>query len=116
MRRRAEAVPRGIYLGTPVYVAKAEGAVLEDVDGNRYLDLAGGIGCLNVGHAHQITPGDFVGVIAGVTHLPKEVIGRIEILDRETLVDVSDECANVVLKKLNGIKFKGRRLSVDVAR
>jgi 4-aminobutyrate aminotransferase/(S)-3-amino-2-methylpropionate transaminase len=50
MRRRAEAVPRGIYLGTPVYMAKAEGAVLEDVDGNRYLDLAGGIGCLNVGH------------------------------------------------------------------
>jgi 4-aminobutyrate aminotransferase/(S)-3-amino-2-methylpropionate transaminase len=50
MRRRAEAVPRGIYLGTPVYVAKAEGAMLEDVDGNRYLDLAGGIGCLNVGH------------------------------------------------------------------
>jgi 4-aminobutyrate aminotransferase/(S)-3-amino-2-methylpropionate transaminase len=50
MRRRAEAVPRGIYLGTSVYVAKAEGAVIEDVDGNRYLDLAGGIGCLNVGH------------------------------------------------------------------
>lgn len=50
MRRRTEAVPRGIYLGTPVYMAKAEGAVLEDVDGNHYLDLAGGIGCLNVGH------------------------------------------------------------------
>src|ERR1051326_2857851 len=50
MRRRAEAVPRGSYLGTPIYVARAEGATLEDVDGNRYLDLAGGIGCLNVGH------------------------------------------------------------------
>jgi 4-aminobutyrate aminotransferase/(S)-3-amino-2-methylpropionate transaminase len=50
MRRREQAVPRGIYLGTPVYVAKAEGALIEDVDGNRYLDLAGGIGCLNVGH------------------------------------------------------------------
>jgi 4-aminobutyrate aminotransferase/(S)-3-amino-2-methylpropionate transaminase len=33
-----------------VYVAKAEGAVLDDVDGNRYIDFAGGIGCLNVGH------------------------------------------------------------------
>jgi len=50
MGRRSEAVPRGIYLGTPIYVAKADGALLEDVDGNRYLDLAGGIGCLNVGH------------------------------------------------------------------
>jgi len=70
----------------------------------------------NVGNAHQIMPGDFVGVIAGVTRLPKEVVGRIEILDRESLVDVSDECADQVLKKLNGIKFKGRRLNVNIAR
>src|SRR2546430_3845347 len=48
--RRSSAVPRGLSHATPVYVAKAEGAVLEDVDGNRYIDLAGGIGCLNVGH------------------------------------------------------------------
>ncbi len=33
-----------------MYVAKAEDAVLEDVDGNRYIDFAGGIGCNNVGH------------------------------------------------------------------
>jgi len=49
-KRRIAAVPRGIYLGTPMYVARAEGAILEDVDGNRFLDFAGGIGCLNVGH------------------------------------------------------------------
>jgi len=48
--RRAQSVPRGLSHATPVYVAKAEGAVLEDVDGNRFIDLAGGIGCLNVGH------------------------------------------------------------------
>src|ERR1700751_3606709 len=51
--RRAEAIPRGLSIGTPVYVAKAEGAWLEDVDGNRYLDFAGGIGCLNVGHRQE---------------------------------------------------------------
>jgi ATP-dependent RNA helicase DeaD len=70
----------------------------------------------NLGNAHGITPGDFVGVIAGVTRLSKEVVGRIDILDEQTLVDVSDECANVVLKKLNGIKFKGRKLAVTIAR
>src|ERR1700726_267580 len=48
--RRAQAVPRGLSHGTPIYVAKAEGAGPEDVDGNRYIDFAGGIGCLNVGH------------------------------------------------------------------
>lgn len=50
MRRRQEAVPRGVYHGTPIFVARAEGAVLEDVDGNRFLDFTGGIGTLNVGH------------------------------------------------------------------
>jgi 4-aminobutyrate aminotransferase/(S)-3-amino-2-methylpropionate transaminase len=48
--RRNLAVPRGLSHATPVYVAKAEGATLEDVDGNRFIDLAGGIGCLNTGH------------------------------------------------------------------
>ena len=42
--RRAQAVPRGLSHGTPIYVAKAEDAWLEDVDGNRYIDFlqAGG--------------------------------------------------------------------------
>jgi len=48
--RRLRSVPRGLAHATPVYVAKAEDAVLEDVDGNRYIDFAGGIGCNNVGH------------------------------------------------------------------
>jgi 4-aminobutyrate aminotransferase/(S)-3-amino-2-methylpropionate transaminase len=50
MARREAAVPRAPYNTTPVFAARAEGATIEDVDGNRYLDFAGGIGCLNVGH------------------------------------------------------------------
>ncbi len=50
MARREAAIPRGPYHATPLFAAKAEGAVIEDVDGNRFLDFAGGIGCLNVGH------------------------------------------------------------------
>jgi len=50
MQRREAAVPRGPYHATPVFAARSEGAVIEDVDGNRYLDFAGGIGCLNTGH------------------------------------------------------------------
>jgi len=42
--------PAAFLTGTPIYVAKAEDAWLEDVDGNRYLDFAGGIGCANAGH------------------------------------------------------------------
>ncbi len=50
MKRRNAAVVQGAFHATPVFVAKAEGAVVEDVDGNRLIDFAGGIGCLNTGH------------------------------------------------------------------
>jgi 4-aminobutyrate aminotransferase / (S)-3-amino-2-methylpropionate transaminase / 5-aminovalerate transaminase len=50
MRRRHSAVVQAAYHSTPVFVAKAEGAMVEDVDGNRFIDFAGGIGCLNTGH------------------------------------------------------------------
>lgn len=49
-KRLETAVPRGHQQATPIFVARAEGAVLEDVDGNRFIDFAGGIGCQNVGH------------------------------------------------------------------
>ena len=52
MARRVQAVPRGVYASTPLYVRHAEGAMLEDVDGNRLIDMGGGIGCANVGHRH----------------------------------------------------------------
>src|SRR6202795_4477420 len=51
--RRLQSVPRGLSHATPVYVAKAEDAWLEDVDGNRYIDFAGGIGCINIGHRRK---------------------------------------------------------------
>jgi 4-aminobutyrate aminotransferase/(S)-3-amino-2-methylpropionate transaminase len=50
--RRAQAVPRGVSQLTPIFVSRSEGAVIEDVDGNCFLDFAGGIGCLNTGHRH----------------------------------------------------------------
>ena len=53
MARREAAIPRGPYHATPIFTARSEGAVIEDVDGNRYLDFAGGIGCLNTGHRAQ---------------------------------------------------------------
>src|SRR5258708_13545289 len=50
MRRRYAAGVKAAYHATQVFVARAEGAVVEDVDGNRLIDFAGGIGCLNTGH------------------------------------------------------------------
>jgi len=36
----------------PVVAAEARGARITDVDGNTFIDFTGGVGCLNVGHAH----------------------------------------------------------------
>ena len=49
--RRVRAVPDSVSMITPVFVQSAHGAVIEDVDGNHLLDFAGGIGCVNAGHA-----------------------------------------------------------------
>jgi 4-aminobutyrate aminotransferase/(S)-3-amino-2-methylpropionate transaminase len=51
MRLRQSAVPRGPLNLTPIVIARGEGALIEDVDGNRYIDFAAGIGVLNTGHA-----------------------------------------------------------------
>jgi 4-aminobutyrate aminotransferase/(S)-3-amino-2-methylpropionate transaminase len=48
--RRAEAVPQGVAAIHPVVTARASGAIIEDVDGNRLIDFATGIAVLNVGH------------------------------------------------------------------
>ncbi len=50
MKRRQAAVARGVSHAAQIFAARAEGATIEDVDGNRFLDFAGGIGVVNVGH------------------------------------------------------------------
>ena len=49
-KERVIADPLGLYL--PLFTAEGRGALMTDVDGNTYVDFAGGVGCLNVGHAH----------------------------------------------------------------
>jgi 4-aminobutyrate aminotransferase/(S)-3-amino-2-methylpropionate transaminase len=49
-KRRANNLPSGLGSLLPVFVKRAEGAIIEDVDGNHFLDFAGGIGCQNAGH------------------------------------------------------------------
>src|SRR5438552_3996962 len=50
LARRNEFVARGVSSTMNVFAAKADGAIIEDVDGNRYIDFAGGIGAMNIGH------------------------------------------------------------------
>lgn len=52
IERRKEAVPSAIKCVYPVVIERGEGAVIEDVDGNKFLDWIGGVGVLNVGFGH----------------------------------------------------------------
>jgi 4-aminobutyrate aminotransferase/(S)-3-amino-2-methylpropionate transaminase len=49
-KERVVADPLGLYL--PIVIAEGRGATVTDVDGNSFVDFTGGVGCLNVGHAH----------------------------------------------------------------
>ena len=51
-QQRSKAVARGHGSVCGVFIAKAEGSSLVDVDGNIFIDYAGGIGTMNVGHSH----------------------------------------------------------------
>jgi 4-aminobutyrate aminotransferase/(S)-3-amino-2-methylpropionate transaminase len=50
--RRTEAVPAGVGTTLPIFVRDAQGAIVEDVDGNHLIDIGAGIAVSNVGHAH----------------------------------------------------------------
>jgi ATP-dependent RNA helicase DeaD len=65
---------------------------------------------LGVGRDHEVQPGDVLGVIVGITKLPKEVVGVIRLQPKQSFVDVAEEHADAIAAKLNGIQFKGRKL------
>lgn len=50
--RRSAAVPRGVSVAHPVVVERGAGARIWDDRGRSYIDFVGGIGTLNLGHAH----------------------------------------------------------------
>jgi ATP-dependent RNA helicase DeaD len=64
----------------------------------------------NLGRKQLVTPADLVGKIAGVTRLPANVVGAIDIHQRHSLVDVVSEQAALVVQKLAGVRLKGELL------
>jgi 4-aminobutyrate aminotransferase / (S)-3-amino-2-methylpropionate transaminase / 5-aminovalerate transaminase len=50
--RRKEAVSAGLGMAFPAVISRADGAIMEDLDGNRIIDLGSGIGVVTVGNSH----------------------------------------------------------------
>jgi 4-aminobutyrate aminotransferase / (S)-3-amino-2-methylpropionate transaminase / 5-aminovalerate transaminase len=51
LERKSAAVSRGVGTTMPVYAARAGGGIVEDVDGNRFIDLGSGIAVTTIGNA-----------------------------------------------------------------
>jgi 4-aminobutyrate aminotransferase/(S)-3-amino-2-methylpropionate transaminase len=50
--RKQRVIANAKSISLPVVAQEASGATITDVDGNVFIDFTGGVGCLNVGHAH----------------------------------------------------------------
>ena len=53
IERRKDAVSASLGMAMPVFIERAEGAIILDVDGNSIIDLAAGIAVVNVGHGNS---------------------------------------------------------------
>src|SRR2546426_12408690 len=68
LERRQAAVPRGVFLTTPVFARAASGAIIEDVDGNRLIDLGAGLAVLNTGNGSPAVREAVSEQLARLTH------------------------------------------------
>ena len=75
LARREAAVARGVSLAHPVFVERAENALLWDPDDRRYVDFAGGIAVLNTGHRHPKVLEAVRAQLEKVTHTCFQVTG-----------------------------------------
>ena len=88
--RRAQAVPSAIRCVYPVAIARGEGAMIEDLDGNRFLDWIGGVGVLNIGYSQPE-------IIAAVKEQADKFFhGMFNIVTHEGYVALAEKLAQIV--------------------
>jgi 4-aminobutyrate aminotransferase/(S)-3-amino-2-methylpropionate transaminase len=89
INRRTEAIPSAIRCSYPVVMERAEGAMIEDVDGNKFLDWIGGVGVLNIGHCHP----EVVEVVKAQAE--KYFHGMINVVTHEGYVALAEKLAQI---------------------
>ena len=71
---------------------------------------------VSVGSRDGLVPGDLLGAVTGEAGIPGETVGKIDIRESHTLLEVHDGVAQKVIKALNGITIRGRAVRVDFDR
>jgi len=71
---------------------------------------------VGIGSRDAVRPGDLVGAIAGEAEIPGTAVGKIDIRDTFSIVEVQADVADKVIQSLNGTTMKGRSIRVDYDR
>ncbi|NIP77792.1 MAG: hypothetical protein GWM90_00740, partial [Gemmatimonadetes bacterium] len=71
---------------------------------------------MTVGSRDDVGPGDVVGAVTGEAGISGEQVGKVDIHQSHTIVEVATEVAGTVIEALNGRTLKGRSLRVDYDR
>ncbi len=66
--RRRQVVSDGVSSALPVFIERAHGAILADVDGNQFIDLGAGIGVTTIGHTDDAVVAAAAGQLGELTH------------------------------------------------
>ena len=98
VERRSKAVPNAIRCVYPCVMKQASGAMIEDMDGNYFLDWIGGVGVLNVGHCHP----DLVAAVK--EQADKYFHGMFNVVTHEGYVELAEKLG--ALAPVNGTDKK----------
>ena len=71
---------------------------------------------ISVGYIHGVKPGNIVGAITNEVGLTSKDIGRIEIFDRESLVDLPADLPPEIVSDLGRVRVCGQRLRIVLAK
>src|SRR5262245_34105702 len=72
---RKQSVLAGVATLHPIFVERASGSTVTDVDGNTFIDFAGGIGVMNAGHVNPAVTAAIVEQASRFTHVAFQVMG-----------------------------------------
>ncbi|MCH3963190.1 MAG: DEAD/DEAH box helicase [Clostridium sp.] len=86
-----------------------ENSISKNVDENVRLFLS-------IGRMDKITPRKLIKFLGETSSVEAHEIGDIDILNKFTFINVPESISSVILKKTNGKKFQGRRVSVEIAK
>lgn len=87
--RRKKSVSAGLTQGFPIYIERGEGAILQDIDGNRILDLGSGIAVTTIGHAVPELVAAVSEQVADFTHT------CFMVTPYESYIEVCEELSNI---------------------